>query len=221
MNTPPVIYLIILFILFLPFIYHYETFNVVSYNNETAPDNSSQSFFETNSIQLQKLFKTIKSNQNIIQDDTFTLLNNNISFQFEDNFKNYLLQFLKSLLDNQDLYIHGQLFDIYTKSSPGITYYIFKSKLINQLNFSSDLLETTLSLDNNKIQIHDIKLILNSQKDTILPGLFKTRYIIKNKYHLMDPFLTSSNENIIDDPMKEKFKTRLDQKATKLLTFIN
>lgn len=165
----------------------------------------------------------------------YILINNNISFNFDNSFKIIIRDFLKPYFDKENIYI-TKITNVYFKLNNKDIVYIFNAQFLNSTNFTSRNLVIKLKIKNIQefIDIIDIKLLsyntkilfieLNKNDDNSIE--YKTKYNpsvtltpnfynIKNKLYLMDPFITSSKEMVIDNEMKINFnKSVVDHSKT-------
>ena len=160
--------------------------------------------------------------------ERFTVFNNSVMFPYNDLFKDYTTKYLKKMFKEEKLYLFGDLFEIEFKETDTTTIYKFKSYLQTPNTTVSNTTQNqirvllTMKKVDQTIEMDDIKFIKPGENvdEKLLPSSDSSSniYFIKNKYHLLDPFLTSSKENIITDPMKGKFAKVLTDKYEKLLT---
>lgn len=174
--------------------------------------------------------------------ERFTVFNTNVTFPYNDLFKDYTTKYLKKMFNNEKLYLYGNLFEIEYKETDTTTIYKFKSylqtpntlqscALVGQCSTVSNITQNqirvllTMKKVDQTIEIDDIMFIkpgldLDNMDEKLLPSSNSSSniYFIKNKYHLLDPFLTSSKESVITTPMKGKFAKVLTDKYEKLLT---
>lgn len=154
--------------------------------------------------------------------EKFTVFNTNIVFQYNDLFKDYTTKYLKKMFKEEKLYLYGNLYEIEYKETDTTTIYKFKSYLQTPNTQNQIRVLLTMKKVDQTIDIDDIMFIKpgDNVNEKLLPSSDSSSniYFIKNKYHLLDPFLTSSKENIITDPMKGKFAKVLTDKYEKLMT---
>jgi hypothetical protein len=174
----------------------------------------------------------------------YTLINNNVSFAFDNQFKSIIKNILQKYFLNNLISITN-ITNIYFKQENGNMLYIFNCQFSNLTKFTSRNLIIKLKINNyvkflnptasspNDFQSNiDSSLInttilgitLNKNDDntinytttyspsvTLTPNL----YTINNNLYLMDPFLTSGKEMIINDQMKTDFnKVIIDHSQT-------
>ena len=152
--------------------------------------------------------------------ETFQVFNNNIKFPYNDLFKKNVTDYLKKQFGKNDdkLYLFGNLFDIEFKETDTTIIYKFKSFISTpKSNTNTVLIELTVEKSDNSITINSVKYLTDIKETEFLPGYTYEFYTIKNKYYLMDPFLTTSKELVITDDMKTKFAKVLNEKYQTIL----
>jgi len=178
-------------------------------------------------------------------DPTFTLVNLNLTFPFTNIFKQLIIDYLVKEIPEykkDKVYILGNLNNIYYKDTNNVRIFVFNFNLVNPRNFFTRNIKIRLKLNNidlftsgssyiditndlnkqNVVKFSEIEYILLDKSAypnfTFNPvdELLDPLYLIKNKYHLMDPFLTSGKEAIITDNMKINFQYILDDKTISL-----
>lgn len=155
--------------------------------------------------------------------ERFTVFNNSVVFPYNDLFKDYITKYLKKVFKDDKLFLFGDLFEIEFQETDTTTIYKFKA-YIQTPNITQSQIRVLLTMKkvDLTIEIDDIKFIKPGENvdEKLLPSSnsLSNIYFIKNKFHLLDPFLTSSKENVITLPMKGKFAKVLTDKYEKLLT---
>jgi hypothetical protein len=191
------IIIIILLVLLLLFAFKNESkehFQIVGYNASDIPCYDVQSIYSIETNKLTDLFKKQES----FDKSNYTLYNNNITFIYTDQVKKVLSEYLKNLFNNKDKISITTITNIYFDDQNN---YILNAQLLNSTNFTTRNLLIKINILGPLISILSVKLDTNdtnifdssttSGRDTLLPD---SLYRIKNTLHLLDPFLTSSND---------------------------
>lgn len=242
-----IFYLIILILVFFYTCTFYEHFEIVSYNNTNIPNNIIESIYDKESNTLQKLFDTLNlENKDFKEsnlDKEFKLININLTFPFSVVFKSMILEYLYNNIPQykkDKVYILGKLINIYQKDQGTSKTFIFNFTLVNPINFFTRNIRIRLKINNinvildesvideNFIKSNTILESITLDKNnyinftfTPIDNLKEPYYLIKNKYHLLDPFLTSGRESIITNNDKLKFQSILDEKKKSISSEYN
>lgn len=178
-------------------------------------------------------------------DKTFTLVNINLTFPFTNIFRKLIIDYLVKEIPEykkDKVYILGNLNNIYYKDTNNARIFVFNFNLVNPVNFFTRNIKIRIKLNNidlftsgssyidinndlnkqNVVKFSEIEYILLDKssypnfKFNPVDELLDPYYLIKNKYHLMDPFPTSGKEAIITDNMRVNFQYILDDKKISL-----
>jgi hypothetical protein len=239
MNLVLILFFIFLVLYFYTSVY--ENFQVVGYNNTIVPDYKIHSIYnlETKRIEniLNELNNSNKNYSGLDSKDTFILLNLNINFSLTDIFKNIVLDYIYQISEfkKDKVYILGDFTNIYYKDNiDDSRTFILNADLINPVNFFTRTVQIIIKLNNVSLISTDKFNYINDQnvikKNSIIQSislnntkyenfsynlndqLNQNYYLIKNKYHLLDPFLTSGKDMILSYQDKNNFKYTLDGK---------
>ena len=242
-----IFYFIILLIIFFFYKNTLETFNIVAYNNTNVQDTTITSIYEHESNILQDLLNDLNLKNNNFKesklDDEFKLINTNLIFPFSESFKSLLIEYLYTNIPKyktDKVYILGKLIDIYQKNYSTSSTFIFNCTLVNPVNFFTRNIRIRLKLNNihlilDKTHINEHLVKSNTILESItldknnfvnftftpIDKLNEPYYLIKNKYHLLDPFLTSGNDSIITNNHKLNFQSVLNKKMKSILPKYN
>lgn len=217
-----------------------ENFQIVGYNSTDIPDYKIDSVYDTETNKLGNILTNLNSRNKkysieyINIDKSFTLVNLNLTFPFTNIFKKLIIEYLVKEIPEykkDKVYILGNLNNIYYKDINNSRIFVFNFNLVNPVNFFTRNIKIGIKLDNiysfiymdilneqNVIKSSEIEFILldkNSYpnfKFNSVDDLYDPLYLIKNKYHLMDPFLTTGKESIITNDMKVNFEFILNDK---------
>lgn len=239
-------YIIIIIIIVFLYIREYENFEIVSYNNNNIPNYKINSTYDNDINELQKIFNSLniknKNFQDSILDDQFKLINSNLIFPFTNVFKSIIIEYIYTNIPkykNDNVYILGKFNKIYQKDQGTSRIFIFNCTLVNPINFITFNIKIRLKInninlildekynyidiiDNNFIKLNTIleSIIIDNPdlKNTFTPidNLYEPLYLIKNKYHLLDPFMTSGRESIITKHHKLIFQNILNEKHKRI-----
>ena len=259
---------IIIIIIYLWYFNYQENFEVVASNASNIPCYTIESIYSKETVILKEIFRQINTDLGVILEEIeeveveqpglfglttggspinyggefdsteYTLINNNVSFAFDSQFKTIIKNFLQKYFPKSSISITN-ITNLYFKqeNSTDDILYIFNVQFSNLTKFTSRNLIIKLKINNyseflNQIpsSANDFKsnvdsasisdnttilgITLNKNDDntvkytgtysplvTLTPNLFT----INNNLYLMDPFLTSSKEMIINDKMKTDF----------------
>lgn len=204
--------------------------DIVGYNSTTVPDKEIITDFEIKSDNLETLLNNTNLEKDYKEDlSEYNLFNQNLEFPYLEIFKKTILDYFNNVVDiykNDNCYI-SEVFNIRFKDNiDDSRTYILYINLVNPTKLFTKTLRVKLIITNfknlsaglisqiqNFIQISYI--IYDKNKVLDISGIDKyggNFYIIKNRLHLMDPFLTSGKEMIVSKNMIDKFKTVLDIK---------
>jgi hypothetical protein len=186
---------------------------------------------------LNELNNSNKNYSGLDSKDTFILLNLNINFSLTDIFKNIVLDYIYQISEfkKDKVYILGDFTNIYYKDNiDDSRTFILNADLINPVNFFTRTVQIIIKLNNVSLISTDKFNYINDQnvikKNSIIQSislnntkyenfsynlndqLNQNYYLIKNKYHLLDPFLTSGKDMILSYQDKNNFKYTLDGK---------
>ena len=197
--------------------------NIVGYNNSAVMDYPIDPAYEIQNKNLQKLFDDAnKANPALVVSDSQEVLwNSNITFPLESAFKTAIKDYLiKHKILGKDISFSSGILKMYVKNTPlNSKIYSFNITVNDKDTLLSRSLSVKMTVDGStqEIKINSIDLeqqsALNSSIDSI-DELNPNYYEIYNKYHLMDPFLTSGKKMIITDLMKIDFNKIVEQKKT-------
>ena len=176
-------------------------------------------------------------------DPTFKVVNNFISFPFTKIFKTLILEYLKNSIvqyNKDKVYILGNFNNIYYKDQDTFRIFVFNFNLVNPVNFFTRNIKIRIRVNNIKSfmnpnssymnQFNDLNIRKYTELEYIIldqnaypnfkfkPINVQDYYVISNKYHLMDPFVTSGKDFIITDDMKKLFQLVLNDKRKSLST---
>ena len=181
-------------------------------------------------------------------DKQFKLINMNLVFPFSNIFKKLIIEYLHSSIPKykkDKVYILGKLINIYQKDLDNTRTFIFNFTLVNPVNFFTRNIKIRLKINNinqfldetfNYLDVIDENLLrLNTNLESItldknnyinftfnpIDNLSEPYYLIKNKFFLLDPFLTSGRESIITNNDKIKFQSILNDKKKSLTSEYN
>lgn len=176
----------------------------------------------------------------------YILINNNVSFMFDSQFKSIIKNFLQKYFPKDFISITN-ISNLYFKEENNDMLYIFNGQFSNSTKFTSRNLIIKLKVNNSTQFLNptpsspndfqsDIDSNVVSYNTTILgitlnknddntikysgtysPSVTLTPdlYTIDNNLYLMDPFLTSGKQMIINDQMKTDFnKVVIDHSQT-------
>lgn len=176
-------------------------------------------------------------------DKQFKLINMNLIFPFSSIFKKLIIEYLHSSIPKykkDNVYILGKIINIYQKDQDTSRTFVFNFTLVNPVNFFTRNIRIRLRLNNINMFLDDtlnyveeidetlIRLNTNLESITLdknnyinftfnpIDNLYEPYYLIKNKYYLLDPFLTSGRESIITNNDKIKFQSILNDKKKSL-----
>lgn len=194
---------------------------------------------ETNTLQslFDKLNLKNKDYKDSNLDNQFKLININLTFPFSQIFKKMIIEYLYDNIpkyEKDKVYILGEFDKIYQKDFGTTRIFIFSFNLVNPINFFKRNIRIRLKINNinlildekfNYLDVIDenfIKLNTNLESITLdntvnyinykftpIDTLYEPYYLIKNKYHLLDPFLTSGRESVITNKDKLIFQSKL------------
>lgn len=242
-----IIYILILIILVFLYTQTFENFeSIVAYNNTNIPDYKIDSIYNIETNILQSIFDNLNlQNKDFKEsklDKQFRLLNINLTFPFSDVFKKIIIEYLYNNIPKykkDQVYILGQLNNIYQKDDLTFTTFIFNFTLVNPVNFFTRIIRIRLKINNfyktllDEINIDENFIKLNTTLESItldntvnyvnftftpIDTLYEPYYLIKNKYYLLDPFLTSGRESIITNKDKLNFQSILNEKKKSKVT---
>lgn len=212
------------------------TNDLVGYNSSYIPVKKIDTDFDIKSDGLENILNKTNLEKDYDEDlSEYNLFNENLEFPYTGIFKDVILNYLNNVITiykDDNCYI-SDIFKIYFKdivTKPVFNkpeklsrIYIFYINLVNPVKLFTKSLKIKLSIDDhvvidkNKI-IENIKILYinyDSNKTMNISGIDAYSgnfYIIKNKLHLMDPFLTTGKEMIVSKNMIDKFKTTLEMK---------
>jgi len=221
--------ILILIIIIVIYTNNKENF-IVGYNSYTVPDNPIESIYDLETKFIQQQFDKLQSKNVSFDTLNFTLLNNNIAFGFNDIFKISILNFLKNnnFYTKDKIYIHNNLYNIYYLDKPPDKIYIFNCNLVNSTHFFTRNIKVKLQITNfnsfNSISLSQITILgilLDNNSDLkfnipMFDELYPNYYQIKNKLHLLDPFLTSRQDLVLTPNQILNFNNILAQKTNEL-----
>lgn len=199
-------------ILFLFSFIKYETFSdIVGYNNSQVMDSSISTPYDTQNVNLQKLLDDAnKLNPKITDTSEGILYNSNIKFPLEEAFKGMIRDYLikNKILSDRIAFTSG-IDKMYINSS---NIHSFNITVTDRDTFVSRTLK--VKINGNTMEINSIELSTVKEEPSIesIDALNPNYYEIYNKYHLMDPFLTSGKKMIITNTMKSTFDKIVEQK---------
>lgn len=208
----------------------------VGYNSYIIPDNPIESIYDSETKFIQDEFNKIFDINNVSFDTSgFTLLNNNITFEYNEVFKAAILNFLKQQQQRQfkekesdasddlfsSLYIQNNLRDIYFKSDDSVNskYFIFNCILVNSIHFFSRNIKVKIQVNTRGINVLGILLDTDNYSKFNIPtfdAYYPTHYQIKNTLHLLDPFITSGKDLVLTPTQIANFDNVLIEKSTAL-----
>jgi len=250
MNIKDIIFIAILScILIWVFYIKYENFFVSAYNTDIEIEPLKTDIIIQNEKIKNALSNKFNEEYNIekVNKTSFNQLSYYETFAMDTFFKENCLDKLKNILspdfpninllsvpDLQNIFwkdidnSRHFIFDIVTTSSNYQFIRVFTCYcILNNLNkyilddgsYVFDIKSTFSNSDVNIVYIIDI---INSNKENTLSGnnLFNY-YEIKNKLHLMDPFITSGKEIQITQTQKEEFEKLLTKKSEILTMYSN
>jgi hypothetical protein len=213
---------IIAIIIFIAFVLssNYEMFsNIVGYNNSQVIDDSINTPFEIQNQNIQKLMDDAnKLNTKITDASEGVLYNLNLKFPLEETFKSIIRDYLiMNKILTKDLFFPTGISKLYVRETGDSKIYSFNITVNEKDTFISRTLTVKITVNNltGKIDINSIDLLkpVNvTLSTTSIDALNPNYYEIYNKYHLMDPFLTSGRQMIITDNMKAAFEKIIEQK---------
>jgi len=218
------IILVVLIILVFVLYHKYEMFSdVVGYNNSQVMEDSVNTPFMMQNKNIQKLLDDAnKLNPKLADTDATegTLYNSNIKFPLEDAFKNAIRDYLvKNKIVSNNLFFPTGISKMYIKEAgSGSKIYSFNITVNEKDTFISRTLMVRVTVNNStgQIEINSVDLLTPKNDNVVLTEsideLNPNYYEIYNKYHLMDPFLTSGRRMIITDKMRAAFAKILEQK---------
>jgi hypothetical protein len=181
-------------------------------------------------------------------DKQFKLINMNLVFPFSSIFKKLIIEYIHNSIPKykkDKVYILGKLINIYQKDLDNTRTFIFNFTLVNPVNFFTRNIKIRLKINNinqfldetfNYLDVIDENLLrLNTNLESItldknnyinftfnpIDKLSEPYYLIKNKFFLLDPFLTSGRESIITNNDKIKFQSILNDKNKSLTSEYN
>jgi hypothetical protein len=231
-----ILFIIILIAVALIFIYtskviQHFTDDLVGYNSSFVPDKKIETDFDLTSDNLETILNSSNLDKNYKEDlSEYDLFNENLEFPYVGIFKNIILNYFNrtvTIYKDDTCYI-SEIFNIHFKDyGDGSRTYILYINLVNPIKLFTKSLKVKLSIQNftpfyipQNITIlyvaYDFNKTLDADGIDAYGGNF---YIIKNKLHLMDPFLTTGKEMRVSKNMIDKFKTILEMKiqAQKML----
>lgn len=210
MNTPRVI--------------QHFTDDLVGYNSSFLPDRKIQTDFDVTSDNLELMLNSSNLDKNYKEDlSEYNLFNENLEFPYTNIFKNIILNHFNrtvSIYKDDNCYI-SEIFNIHFKdNSDGSRTYILYINLVNPVKLFTKSLKIKLSIKNFSPTdiprnitvlyiVYDYNKIIDVNGIDAYNGNF---YMMKNKLHLMDPFLTTGKEMSVSKNMIDKFKTTLEMK---------
>jgi hypothetical protein len=176
-------------------------------------------------------------------DKQFKLVNSNLKFPFSNIFKKLIIEYIHDSIPKykkDKVYILGKVNNIYQKDEVLSRTFIFNFTLVNPVNFFTRNIKIRLNINNINVFLDDtfnyfdaidenlVRLNTNLESITLdkndyinftfnpIDKLYEPYYLIKNKYYLLDPFLTSGRESIITNNDKIKFQSILNDKKKSL-----
>jgi hypothetical protein len=218
-----IILVILVILVFFSYV-KYEMFSdIVGYNTSEVIDDSLNTPFAMQNNNIQKLLDDAnKSNPKLSDADTVegTLYNSNINFPLEDAFKNVIRDYLvKNKILTNNLFFPTGISKMYIRETgSGSKVYSFNITVNEKDTFISRTLMARVTVNNlsGQIDINSMDLLAPKNNNFLLTEsideLNPNYYEIYNKYHLMDPFLTSGRKMIITDLMKSAFDKIVEQK---------
>lgn len=218
-----------------------DNFSVNAYNsNEITDTSKSQLEIQTDKIK-ESLDKIFKQNTDFIPEKidktSFKEFSFYENFIYEKDFKNIFLNNLKEILSqnfpNISLNSTSELKNIYFKDISNDRHYIFDITVTSQnygftrifscyailKNIKNYLLDDNtlisgLNIDNSNLEFKYIIEIKNTDNLKLLSGKTPFDYYqIKNKLHLMDPFVTTGKEIQITTELINNFDKTLSEKT--------
>lgn len=193
---------------------------LVGYNNSVVMDYSIDPAYEIQNKNFEMLLEAAnKTNPELPTSDSDEILwNSNITFPLESEFKAAIKDYLiKHKILNNDISFSSGILKMYVKNAPLNSKIYSFNITVNDKEFSRPIsVKITVDGSTQEIKINSIVLeqsISNESIDSI-DELNPNYYEIYNKYHLMDPFLTSGKKMIITDLMKTNFNKIVEQKKT-------
>lgn len=240
-------YIVIVIVIVFFYTKTFEHFEIVAYNNTNIPNNKIDSIYDIETNTLQNIFDDLNLKNKDFKDSNldkeFILINTNLTFPFFTIFKKMIIEYLYDNIPKykkDNVYILGNLDNIYQKDQDSTRTFIFNFTLVNPINFFTRNVKVRLKINNinlildntlnyiDNIDENFIKLNTNLESinldsinldntfNYIMPidNLSEPYYLIKNKYHLLDPFLTSGRESIITNDDKLKFQSILNEKRS-------
>jgi hypothetical protein len=205
-----------------------ENLFVVAYNNGRIPDILINTNITIQDIEFSKIF----NDQATIVDKTFQLYNSNIEFPFNNNFKKLALDYFNSKVAkttflNDNFYISNNINTIRYKFNDDDTIvYICNFNLTNSTKIFTKKIQIGILTDSNSKPIKLLFMKLDSSivaTNDFSPISFlkpfdplrPKYYTIKNKMHLMDPWITTRGETT--EFQKNVFNNILIKKNAELL----
>lgn len=233
--TITIIIILILILSITQNIQNIEDFSVVGYNAEFIPNNSLNiSFYEKMTSLNKEFFK--QSIDNNFDKSNFTLYNNSLSFPFTSKFSSLLLDFIKKTPQISSHKIAAGIFNniYYYDDKLNNRFFILNVNLNDTTDFTvrnvkvkykvknialfltpSKAYYTSYSiplLDSN-CSILGVTLDSNNFASYNMPGIDNLNptslYLIENKLHLLNPFLTAGGEMVITQKMKKDYNKKI------------
>jgi hypothetical protein len=226
---------------FLLLIFHFkEPFdNIVPYNSFHVPNNKIKISYQQETERLDQLLDVGRPITLPDYKNTFKTHNYYLTFLFQKEFENFILNYITSKLNQSEYYtkstfsIIKSMYNIYWLDYPDNSrHFIFNIDLNNPIKFFTRRLKVYIILNNisnylsdtgeyinskNKI-FTDLQLLYIGTNDpyhsfTINPNdNFNSYYRTLNTLYLLDPFITSNKDIIITDSMKSQFNDQLQNK---------
>jgi hypothetical protein len=181
-------------------------------------------------------------------DKQFILINKNIAFPFSVYFKKMIIEYLYNNIPKykeDKIYILGKLNNIYQKDQDLSRIFIFNFTLVNPVNFFTRNIKIRLKINNINLILDETRNYIDNIDDnfinsntnlesitldqnnyinftfTPIDELYNPYYLIKNKYYLLDPFLTSGKDLIITNKDILNFQSILNEKKKSISSEYN
>ena len=229
------LFCLILVILLTHKIYENFTDNIVGYNSISVPANPVPTVYETETKTLSNILRQLLPDSDLdYTKNGYILHNDYIPFPLNNPIKKMLSDYIKknvSLFKEDKIEINTDLHNIYWKDDGIDRLFIFNVNLLNNTHFVTRNIRVKILVKNIKQFLQNSEktnyrtdipsaTLINSTKimsirlDMDMFSLFSIKgtdmlrpnyYEIKNYLYLMDPFVTSGRDMIINDKMKKDF----------------